>query len=134
MTHHSLQFIQVVVGAALVAGSASVLAETPAQAAGSQAEQTSVQVQFRADELNSGPGAENVYWKLRRAAATACGDDGSFIRELRLQQQVRECENSAVADAVARIDHPMLTALYDSHTPGHPVRVRQASAAQSDQG
>jgi UrcA family protein len=58
--------------------------------------------------------AAKVYRKLRHAAARVCGvNRGAQSLEMHIAQ--RDCYDKALAEAVRRIDRPMLTAL---HTAG----------------
>ena len=77
----------------------------------------SAQVTFRNTELNSGAGAEQLYGQIRRAAQTACGDDGSYVRDLWARRDIEQCENAAIAAAVAQLNSPALHAIYDLRSP-----------------
>jgi len=77
----------------------------------------STQVQYDETDLSSSSGAHKVYRRLQSAAETVCGDNGSFVHDLSIRRNMDQCENSAIEDAVARINNPRLTAVYDQNTP-----------------
>ena len=77
----------------------------------------STQVQYEDSELNSNSGAHKVYRQLQDAAQTVCNDNGSFVHDLTIRRDMDQCENSALEDAVNRINNPRLTAVYDQNAP-----------------
>jgi UrcA family protein len=77
----------------------------------------STQVQYENTDLNSNDGAHTVYRRLQSAAETVCGDNGSFVHDLSIRRNMDQCENSAIEDAVNRINSPKLTAVYDQNAP-----------------
>jgi len=79
-----------------------------------------VNVTYHREDLNSGAGAEHVYRKIRNAAESACGDYGGWMYDLERQTHMQQCESDAIADAVARINAPELTDVYDMNTQDHP--------------
>ena len=72
----------------------------------------SVSVQYAAGELDTDKGAENVYRKLRKAARRVCGIDGGFLN-LSEKTLAKKCVDDTLANAVKKIDRPMLTAQHD---------------------
>lgn len=56
-------------------------------------------------------GAASVYRELKSAARRVCGI-GEGIKSLESAVAARECFEKALADAVRKIDRPMLTALH----------------------
>jgi UrcA family protein len=56
--------------------------------------------------------AEVLFIRLQDAARDVCGDtfDTPYLTE---RVDIRRCEQAAVGNAVAKIDEPKLTALYD---------------------
>jgi UrcA family protein len=66
---------------------------------------------YRDADLNSAASAEQVYGRIRHAAKTACGDDGSFVRDLKVRRDIEQCENAAIKNAIAQINAPVLTDL-----------------------
>jgi UrcA family protein len=63
-----------------------------------------------------------VYRRLQSAAETVCGDNGSFVHDLSIRRNMDQCENSAIEDAVNRINSPKLTAVYDQNAPEDVTR------------
>jgi len=82
----------------------------------------STQVQYQEDDLNSTSGAHKVYRRIERAAETVCADNGSFVHDLTIRRDMDQCENSAVEDAVSRINSPKLTAVYDQNAAENGTR------------
>lgn len=75
-----------------------------------------VLVHYTATAFDTAEGTAKVYGKLKRAARRVCGiNDGG---RLTLEQGVKaqECFDQALADAVRRIDRPMLTSVHSKYT------------------
>jgi len=75
-----------------------------------------VLVHYSDTAFDSVEGAASVYRKLRTAARRVCGiNDGS---RLTLDQSIKtqECFETTLADAVRRIDRPMLTSVHSKHS------------------
>jgi UrcA family protein len=86
----------------------------------------------RYDDLNlrSDAGAATLYARVNRAAEKVCGrDDWSDFAET--YHRVRECEQTAIANAIAQVHSPNLTAIYHQHFPDAaiPSVVAQKPAA-----
>jgi UrcA family protein len=94
----------------------AALLAAPAFAVTANTATGSAQVTYRNVDLDSGASAEHVYARIRQAAETACGDDGAFVRDLWAKRDIAQCENDAVANAVTRINDPVLTDIYN-HSP-----------------
>jgi UrcA family protein len=106
----------------LVAGA---VAAAPAMATnlpsfGDPPETHSVRVHYADLNLSTASGAEELYRRISFAAHEVCGDVTvpSFVNQNRAY---RECRRTAVEDAVAKVDRPKLTALYDRHFPDNPL-------------
>jgi UrcA family protein len=108
-----------VVAASLAAVTSLMLSATPARAAASD-EVTSVTVRFADLDLNTAKGSKRLYLRLKNAAETVCGDDSSIIAPEELRS-VHMCEQTAIGTAVAQVDQPRLTVLYDHHFPREPL-------------
>jgi UrcA family protein len=104
---------------------ALLLSATPARAADDE-DQSRITVRFADLDLNTRQGTHQVYMRLRGAATTACGDSTAFV-DLNEMRDIERCEQQAIETAVAQINRPMLTALYDKHFPHQPLP--QVSAA-----
>jgi UrcA family protein len=77
-----------------------------------------VLVHYSATSFDTTEGTANVYRKLRTAARTVCGlNNGS---RLTLDQGIaaRECFETALAEAVRRIDSPKLTSVHSKNSRG----------------
>lgn len=63
--------------------------------------------------LNTQPGAEALYHRIRSAAEQVCGDVGS--RQLAESAAAKACVNQAVATSVRAVNSRLLTRIYDEH-------------------
>jgi UrcA family protein len=71
-------------------------------------------VSFRDLNLNTTEGAEVLYKRIKSAAVEVCGVSDSF--DLARMYVPRTCINEAVSRAVAQVNRPMLTSLYQAKT------------------
>lgn len=71
-----------------------------------------VTVSLERFDLSKQAGADSAYASLRRAARVVCAPFES--RELKAKKLHRQCFEDALANAVADIDSPRLTALHQS--------------------
>lgn len=97
--------------AALVFSVAPARADTPHAPGMDEVEVHSETVHFSDLNLSSEKDAKRLYTRLRGAAETVCGDYD--IRDFVDTRQARKCESDAMAEAVAKVNRPMLTAVYD---------------------
>jgi UrcA family protein len=95
---------------------AMLLAAGNAGAADRTATSADIAVKFSEVQLNSEADAENLYKKLRSAARAVCDDNAGGHRTLEVRTRAEKCVNQVLADAVRRIDKPMLTALHENKT------------------
>ena len=86
----------------------SVAASAPAFAR--EAETGTRVLNFHNVDLNNPAAAQEFYLKLVSAAQHVCDSDSSLPFVL---EQDRACVKSTLADAVARLDKPTVTALYN---------------------
>jgi UrcA family protein len=94
----------VLAASAAVIGSAADRADVP-----------QVVVHYADLNLASPRGANALYSRIRAAAERACRAlDG---RELRSKIQMQECVTTAVADAVTKVGHPAVVAIYNAKHP-----------------
>lgn len=107
--------------AALAAAALVLGLPTLAQAA----ELTVVKVQYSKAALKDEAGARSVYARLQSAARRACGE--ADARNLRMVRAVGDCQEQALASAIASIGSPMLAAVHGKATGG----TRFASAADT---
>ena len=77
-------------------------------------------VTVRYDDLNlsSAAGANTLYLRIVGAARISCGYEGRSLLEAREWQS---CYKNAVADAVAAVNSPNLTTIYNREQPGSNV-------------
>ena len=108
-------FARFVAGAGAIALTVGLLAASDARAADLQTVRISetISVQYSAEELESTKGAESVYRKLKKAARSACGIDGGFLN-LHEKTVAKQCVKDTLAEAVSKINRPMLSSLHDS--------------------
>ena len=100
---------------AFLAG-ALLLATGTAGAADRTATSADIAVRFSDTQLNSEADAEQLYKKLRSAARAVCDDNAGGHRTLEVRTRAEKCVNQVLADAVRKIDKPLLTALHESKT------------------
>jgi UrcA family protein len=95
---------------------ALLLAAGNAGAADRTATSADIAVKFSDVELATAADAENLYKKLRSAARSVCDDNVGGHRTLEVRTRTEKCVNQVLADAVRRIDKPMLSALHETKT------------------
>jgi UrcA family protein len=105
---------------ASVAATVGLLLATPPARASDDVEVTSIRIQYADLDLSTAHGVRELYSRLSGAAMTACGDDVT-LEDISQLQETENCRQAAIEKAVARIDRPMLTALYDRHFPKEPL-------------
>jgi len=87
-----------------------LLGATPALAT----DPSSVKVSYRDLDLSTFAGAHELYGRIKTAARTVCGYEG---RNLTDQAFWNGCYRGAIADAVAKVNSPLLTAVHS----GRPI-------------
>lgn len=73
-------------------------------------------------DLESVAGATVMLNRLERAAERACGGRPR-VTPLEFKMRFRRCRAMALADAVSRLDHPVVNIAYARAHPGAPQRV-----------
>ncbi|MDY6944689.1 MAG: UrcA family protein [Pseudomonadota bacterium] len=76
-------------------------------------------------DLSTGKGANLLYGRIRTAAEAVCGIGES--RELAQVVQARACYRSAIDEAIAQANRPMLSALH-ARKLGKPVAVIRSAS------
>jgi UrcA family protein len=117
-----------IVALAVELASFEATAESPAMTTTVDAHQRGADVEVRrkvvrfADlSLAREAGVKVLYRRLHAAAQEVCSPlSGS--RDLTLQMQWRECRDTAVKDAIAEIDHPLLSEHHAQSTSDAPLR------------
>jgi UrcA family protein len=95
-----------------------LLGGAPALADGSAYASRSVTVHYRDLDLSTAAGADWLYHRIEGAARFSCGDEGRSLRE---QSDWKSCYQRAIADAVAAVNSPALTAVYNREHPESAV-------------
>jgi UrcA family protein len=114
MSNRALQ-VAAFATAAAMSGAASATSAVPPDA-----QQKSVVVHYQPSDLDSGAGAEEMYQTLHRVARFVC-DDSGYTRELTEFQQIKHCEQAAIANAVLNVSNANLTTAYNRHYPNQPL-------------
>jgi UrcA family protein len=114
MSNRALQ-VAAFVTAAAISGAAGATSAVPPDT-----QQQSVVVRYQPSDLDSGAGAEEMYQTLHRVARFVCDDTG-FTAELTEFQQIKHCEQAAIANAVLSVSNGNLTTAYNHHYPNQPL-------------
>jgi len=69
----------------------------------------SVKVDFRDLDLSTSAGAQTLYRRITSAARDVCGYEGRALTDVAAW---KGCYRGAIADAVAKVNNPLLTALH----------------------
>jgi UrcA family protein len=77
-------------------------------------EPASIKVRFGDLDLSTTTGAQTLYRRIAAAASEVCGYEGRGLTEVAVWNS---CYRGAIADAVTKVNSPLLTAV---HT-GHPL-------------
>jgi UrcA family protein len=85
-----------------------------ASAAGTDSDVPSIVVKYSDQTLATDSGVKDLYAQIVRAAKQVCPDIS--IRDLRLQYEVKQCRDQAIAKAIRKIDNSQLAALYAAHS------------------
>jgi len=109
-----------IVAAAAVASATLGLMGSNVAHADSNLESSSVKVGFADLDLNTPKGSKLLYIRLQNAAETVCGNRFETVN-LTERHEIWQCQQQAIESAVARVDMPLLTALYDRHFRAEPL-------------
>jgi UrcA family protein len=85
-------------------------------ASNAEAPPSSVAVHYSATALSSTTGVAAIYRKLRYAAREVCGLSTGVMLAPNHRVTAEACYKAALADAVRKIDRPMLTSLHVAST------------------
>jgi len=99
-------------GGALLAS--LLLAAGSAGAADRTATSADIAVKYSQVQLDNEADAENLYKKLRSSARTVCDDVAGGHRTLEVRARAEKCVNAVLADAVRKINQPLLTTVHES--------------------
>jgi UrcA family protein len=95
---------------------AMLLATGNAGAADRTATSADIAIKFSEVQINNEADAETLYKKVKSAARAVCDDNAGGHRTLEVRTRTEKCVNQVLADAVRRINQPMLTALHETKT------------------
>ena len=102
-------------GAAALALTFLTLLTVDVRAAEPEAVPTKVIVHYQDTAFSTAEGTAQVYRKLKSAARTVCGINDGGRPSLDQSIAAKNCFDAALADAVRRIDRPMLTSVHTRH-------------------
>lgn len=77
-------------------------------------------VRFGDLDLGTQQGADHLFARIRTAAREVCGDTADPLQFYE-RSSIRHCEHTAIENAVAEVDRPKVTAVYDQHYPNQPL-------------
>jgi UrcA family protein len=101
---------------ACVAVALGLIGASPAFAAdeSDNVDTQTIQVFYPDLNLARNKDAHLLFMRLQNAAADVCGDsfDAATLSE---RMQVEQCQQDAIANAVVKVNEPLLTAVYDKH-------------------
>jgi len=100
-------------GAALLM---ALMFATNAGAADRTATSADIAVKYSGEQVNNDADAQALYKKLRSAARAVCDDNAGGHRTLEVRARAEKCVNQVLADAVKKIDQPLLTTVHESKT------------------
>jgi UrcA family protein len=101
---------------ATLASAACLLTVGAASAA--EALVTHITVSCRDLDLSTAAGTQTLYIRIQRAAGEVCDHPGHLEPQYDyLERAIRLCRQQAIADAVANVHSPLLTALYNKSPP-----------------
>jgi UrcA family protein len=122
MTHSNISFMlrraseRFVSGVGAIALTACLLVVSDARASTVDSVDVgpSVTVTYDRVSLDTDKGTAQVYRKLKRAARTVCGVDEGGRETLRMHIVKDQCYSETLAEAVRKVDRPLLSALHQS--------------------
>jgi UrcA family protein len=112
---------------ALLACAAVSLALTQAAPARGTLETRSEKVSYSDVNLATATGASILYSRIERAAGRVCGPDNVLGQHF----EWTRCRSRAIADAVNKVNSPLLTALQESKTGGPRLAALQSSRSRT---
>jgi UrcA family protein len=121
MTRLNSAFVQrtsehLTAGAAAIAVTFLMLLTVEVRAAETTVDPPRISVAYQDTAFATEEGTANVYRKLKMAARKVCGLAPGNALSLIQRTQAKECVDAALADAVQRINRPMLTSVHESST------------------
>jgi UrcA family protein len=98
----------------LLGGFAGAMGVGAASAEGFAGDVPTVVVKYSVQSLTTDTGVNELYHRIVRAARQVCPEVS--IRDLRVQRQVTECRDQAVARAIRKVDNSRLAALHATNS------------------
>lgn len=89
---------------------------SPAAFAALDDDPPTITVKFAELDLSRQEGAQELYRRIKSAAHAVCNATGGSFEAQRFSKH-RQCFQTAVDDAVSRVNRPTLTALHKKQTP-----------------
>jgi UrcA family protein len=89
---------------------------THAGAADRTATADDIAVKYSGEQLDNDADAQALYKKLRAAARAVCDDNAGGHRTMEVRNRAEKCVKQVLADAVRKIDQPLLTTVHESRT------------------
>jgi UrcA family protein len=100
-------------GAALVL---ALMFSATAGAADRTATASDIAVKYSGEQLGNEADAQALYKKLKSAARAVCDDNAGGHRTMEVRNRTDKCVKQVLADAVQKIDKPLLTTVHESKT------------------
>ncbi len=79
-------------------------------------EEVSAHVSYRGLDLSAPDDARTLLSRIRAAARTVCQSDNGFTEQIDRSYRRAPCAEATIAEAVADLNNPMVTAAYRSRT------------------
>jgi UrcA family protein len=95
---------------------AALMIATSAGAADRTATSADIAVKYSEVQLANEADAAALYKKLRFAARAVCDDNAGGHRTLEVRARSEKCVKQVLADAVKKIDQPLLTTVHESRS------------------
>ena len=105
-----------------------LLTTGPVWASTSEAQFPSVTLRFDPRDLNSDKGTDRLLSRISGAANKVCNEGGSILEFIE-SGSFRVCRDDAIANAVAQVNRPTVTAAYNRHFGEKERGLRAAIAA-----
>lgn len=121
--------VAALLAAASFIGIAGFAGATPAQAR-TNATENHVAVKYGDLNLGSNGGADRLYARLHLAAERVCNGDDPDAVFLQVRRDIRNCEEDAMARAIAKVDSPKLTADFTRQFPEKTFRISTLTGTQ----
>ncbi len=75
-----------------------------------------IAIKYSGEQLSNEADAQALYKKLRSAARSVCDDNAGGHRTMEVRNRTEKCVKQVLADAVRKIDQPLLTTVHEART------------------